>query len=148
MITLEEVLHHRKKNQIFFVEPDTTVYDALKQMADRNIGALLVLDQGKLVGIFTERDYARKIILCGKCSMETPVKEIMTSDPVTVTPDKSIEEAMELINQYHIRHLPVVAGETVIGMISVRDLVEAYVNRQEKQIDHLTNYISGGDYGH
>jgi CBS domain-containing protein len=148
MITIEEVLHQKKNNQVYFVNPDTTVFDALQQMAIKDVGSLLVLENGKLVGIFTERDYARKIILCDKCSKDTPVKEIMTSNPVVVSPEKTIEDAEALMSQYRIRHLPVLSGDTVLGMLSIRDLVEAYVKRQEQHIEKLTEYISGSDYGH
>ncbi len=148
MITIEEVLRRKKINQVYFVEPDTTVFDALKLMADKDVGSVLVVDKGKLAGILTERDYARKIILCDKCSKDTPVKEIMTADPVTVSPDQSSEDAEALMSQYRIRHLPVLSGETILGVVSIRDLVLAYVKRQEQHIEKLTDYIAGSDYGH
>jgi CBS domain-containing protein len=126
------------------VGPDTMVIDALKLMAEKEIGALLVLEGGKLVGIMSERDYARKVILKGKSSLETPVREIMTSKVFFVRPQQTVEECMALMTDKHIRHLPVMDGETVIGVISIGDLVKATIDEKDFMIKQLENYITGG----
>jgi CBS domain-containing protein len=132
-----------KGDQIWSIHPEAFVIEALRMMADKDIGALLVLDGEKLVGIFTERDYARKVILQGKSSRETLVREIMVSDIPTVNGDQSIEECMTLMTIKRTRHLPVVEGERVIGVISIGDAVKEYIEDQEFMIDQLGKYISG-----
>jgi len=132
-----------KKNSVFSVEPDTIVYNAIEIMAEKNIGALLICENGKLVGIFSERDYARKIILKGKSSKDTTIGELMTKDPVTVTPDSSIGYCMELMTNRRFRHLPVVDENKVIGVISITDVVRFIMEEQELTISHLQSYIAG-----
>lgn len=141
MITVHQLLQN--KRDIWSVLPDTIVFDAIKLMADKNIGALLVLHAGNLIGIFSERDYARKVILKGKSSKEITVKEIMTEDVVYVQPNQTIEECMALMTSKRIRHLPVLEGEQVVGMISIGDVVKAIISEQEFTIKQLENYITG-----
>jgi CBS domain-containing protein len=132
-----------KGNAIWSVDPDATVYDAISMMAERGIGALLVLSEGRLVGVVSERDYARKVILLGRSSKETPVHEIMTISPLTVTPDHTVDECMRIMTQHRIRHLPVLRGETLLGIVSIGDLVNAIISAQAHTIDQLHTYISG-----
>lgn len=132
----------KKGSVAFSVTSTSTVLEALKAMSEKNIGAMLVIDDGKLTGILSERDYARKIILKGKTSSDTQVSEIMTERPFTVTPDDKIETCMSIMSDKHIRHLPVVKGDTVLGMISIGDVVTAIINSQKEIIDHLQNYIA------
>lgn len=146
MMTIDELLRAKEDKEIYSIGPDDTVYAALELMAEKNIGAMPVVEDCRLVGFFSERDYARKIILKGKCSLDTPIKDIMTSDPITVTPEKNLDDCMRLMTEHHIRHLPVIGGECLVGIVSMRDLVEAIINKQEVQIEKLENYISGSDY--
>jgi len=132
-----------KGPQFWSVGPDTMIYDALKLMAEKEIGALLVLDGGKLVGIMSERDYARKVILKGKSSLETPVREIMTSKVFFVRPQQTVEDCMALMTDKHIRHLPVMDGDKVVGVISIGDLVKATIDAKDFLIKQLENYITG-----
>ena len=143
MIAVRDILQ-RKGNQVWSVAPDSTVYDALMLMAEQNVGALLVLDREKIVGIFSERDYARKIILKGKASKETSVDEIMTSEVTTVHPGQSVEECMALMTDKRIRHLPVLEGEKLAGLISIGDVVKAIISDREFIIKQLEGYITGG----
>lgn len=131
-----------KGNTVFSVEPDTTVYNALELMFEKNIGALLVVDKGKFVGIFTERDYARKLILKGKSSRETRIREIMTEHPITVTLDTRIEECMKIMTDKKIRHLPVMENDTLLGLISVGDVVKFIIEEQKFIIESLEQYIT------
>lgn len=132
----------KKGSQVYSVTRDTTVLDAIKLLSEKNIGALPVIEDGKLLGIFSERDYARKIILKGKTSIDTPVKEIMTENPFTVEPSQTLEDCMTVMSDRHIRHLPVMKDNAVVGMISVSDVVKAIIQAQRETIDHLKNYIS------
>lgn len=131
-----------KGSNVFSIGSSATVLDALKMMGEKNIGALPVIDNGQLTGILSERDYARKVILKGKTSSETLVSEIMTASPIVVSPDDSIEKCMEIMSAKKIRHLPVVSGNTVTGMISIGDVVTSIINAQKEMIDYLKNYIS------
>ena len=132
-----------KGGEVWSVRSDISVYDALKLMADKNVGALLVLDADDVIGIFSERDYARKVILEGKSSKDLPVKEIMSSEVLYVTPKQSIEECMALMTTKRVRHLPVLEGKQVVGVISIGDVVKAIISEQEFMIKQLTNYITG-----
>ncbi|TLY33613.1 MAG: CBS domain-containing protein [Ignavibacteria bacterium] len=143
MITVSQILRE-KGDSAWSVSPDTKVYDALKLMAEKNIGALLVSDGSRLVGIFSERDYARKVILKGKSSKTIPVKEIMTEEVLYVRPSHSIEECMALMTSKRIRHLPVLEENKILGVISIGDVVKAIISEQEFTIKQLENYISGG----
>ena len=140
--TIATVLR-RKPGDIFSISPEATVYEAIEMLADKGIGALLVMAEGKLVGILSERDYARKVILKGKASKETRVKEIMTSPVVFVAPNQTVDDGMTLMTAKRIRHLPVVEGEKVMGMVSIGDLVKWIISEQEVTIQQLENYITG-----
>lgn len=130
-----------KEHEVWSVTPNTSVYDSLKLMADKNVGALLVLDADKVVGVFSERDYARKVILEGKSSKELSVKEIMSTEVVSVNPSQSIDECMALMTNKRIRHLPVLEGNRLVGIISIGDVVKATISEREVTITHLENYI-------
>lgn len=141
MTTVGQVLD-QKGRQVWSVPPDATVYDALRLLAERNIGALLVIQGEELVGIISERDYARKVILKGKASMKTKVDEIMTERVIVVEPERSVEEAMAIMTDKHLRHLPVVEGKELVGIVSIGDLVKAKIADQEFVIEQLEKYIS------
>lgn len=132
-----------KGNAIFSVEPTITVYEAIEVMCEKNIGGLLIVDDSRLVGIFTERDYARKIILKGKSSKETPIGEIMTTNLITVDSETSIEECMQVMVSCKIRHLPVVDNGELTGIISIGDVVRLVIDEQKVIIQHLETYITG-----
>jgi CBS domain-containing protein len=133
-----------KGNAIYTVRPEEPVYEAIRLMADKQIGALLVMQGEELVGIVSERDYARKVILMGRSSKDTPVSAIMTPAPlVTVTPDSRARECMRLMTERRIRHLPVLDGGRVVGMLSIGDLVRAIIEAQDAEIQQLTRYIAG-----
>jgi CBS domain-containing protein len=132
----------RKGSEVWFVTPDQTVYEAIERMADKAVGALLVISDGKLMGIISERDYARKVILKGRSSRTTLVKEIMTSPVILVTSHQAVDECMDIMTRNRIRHLPIVENEKVLGVISIGDLVKWVVSEQEETIEHLQNYIS------
>ena len=131
-----------KGKVVFSVAPSTIVYSAIELMCEKNIGGLLIVENDKLVGIFTERDYARKLILKGKSSKDTPISELMTKNPFTVSPDNSIEDCMNLMTDKHIRHLPVADGDKLIGMISIGDVVKSVIREQKGIIEHLESYIN------
>ena len=131
-----------KGNAVFSVEPNVTVYKAIELMCQKNIGGLLIVENDKLAGIFTERDYARKLILKGKSSKDTPISELMTKDPFTVSPESSIEQCMEMMSDKRIRHLPVVDDDKLVGMISIGDVVRFIIEEQKSIIEHLEHYIS------
>jgi len=136
MKTVRELLR-RKGYEVWSIGPDDTVFDALKLMAEKNIGALLVIDTDKLMGILSERDYARKVILVGKSSKDTPVHDIMSTKLVHVEPDLSLEGCMVLMTERHVRHLPVLDGDHLIGVISIGDVVNAVIAEQRFIIDQL-----------
>ena len=127
---------------IWSLHPQETVFDALKTLSDKDVGALMVMDEGRLVGVFSERDYTRKIALAGKASRDTRVEDIMTSTVLTVSPKASTDDCMALMSQKKIRHLPVVEGETVLGMISIRDLMDDIILDREQTISQLQSYIA------
>ena len=133
----------RKNNQVFSILPEQTVFDALKLMAEKNLGGVLVMRGDKLVGIFTERDYARKIILLGRASKDTPITEVMTPHVRTITRDTEIDECMKMMTEKTIRHLPVLENGTVIGIVSIGDVVKLLIEEQKGIIEHLQSYIAG-----
>jgi CBS domain-containing protein len=142
MKTVQQMLDV-KPSQIFSVTEDSSVLSGLQYMMERNISALLIVESEVLTGIFTERDYARKIILHGKSSAETPIKEVMTADPITVLPKDSIDLCMKIMTDKHIRHLPVMAANgKLLGMVSIGDVVKFIIADQKQTISQLENYIS------
>ncbi len=142
MKTAKQIIEE-KGNQIWSVEPDNSVFDTIKMMAEKKIGALLVIENGKTIGIVSERDYARKIILEGRNSKDTRVGEIMTSDLIAVTPEQNVNECLNLMSDHHIRHLPVISNGELSGMLSVRDLMAAIIEDQQFQIEQLEQYVRG-----
>lgn len=143
MYIVRELLE-TKGYDVWTISPESTVYDALALMAEKNVGALLVMDGERLVGIFSERDYSRKVILRGKSSRTVPIHEIMTEKVYYVQPGDSVEGCMALMTKQRIRHLPVLENEQVIGVISIGDVVKAYISQQADVIEHLANYITTG----
>lgn len=137
-------LLHDKSPVVWSVPPSATVYDAIKLMADQNIGALPVLAEGRLVGVFTERDYTRKVALCGKSSRETQVGEIIARPVVAVTPEDSVAQCMRLMTEHRVRHLPVLVNTELVGIISIGDLVNWTISSQAAAISQMEQYISGG----
>jgi CBS domain-containing protein len=142
MITVKRLLQ-AKGDESWSTTPETSVFDALILMAEKNIGALMVLESGKLAGIFSERDYARKVILKGKSSKEVRVAEIMTEKVITVAPNHSIDECMKLMTDNHIRHLPVIDDQRLVGVIAIGDVLKAIIAEQQSTINQLEDYIKG-----
>ena len=140
---LVQHLLDKKGTEIISIGRDSSVFDAIERMAERAVGSLLVMDGEKLIGIVTERDYARKVILKGRSSETTRVDEIMSTELITATTEQTVRECMTLMTERRIRHLPVVAGDRVIGLISIGDLVQAIISDQQREIEQLENYISG-----
>ncbi len=142
MHTIRQILAEKGK-EIWSVSPDDSVLDAVRQMAERSVGALMVMRDDQLEGMFSERDYARKIILAGKSSRETHVADIMTADVVTIPPQATADEGLALMTRKRIRHLPVVEDDRVIGLVSIGDLVNAVIGDQQQLIEQLERYVSG-----
>jgi CBS domain-containing protein len=142
-IPISALLYH-KGSTVWHVSPEATVFDAIQLMADKNIGALPVMSGGRLAGMFTERDYTRKVALAGKTSKQTSVKEILSPDVITVAPDESVEECMRLMTEHRIRHLPVLQNDEVVGIISIGDLVNWIISMQDAAIAQMESYIGGG----
>lgn len=141
-MTVKDILN-RKGSTVYFVHPNETVYDAIKKMADLNIGALLVLDDGKVKGIISERDYRNKVILKGRTSASTPVKDIMVKQVFCVNSSDSINLCMQLMTEKKIRHLPVLNNGDLAGIISIGDVVKSVIEDQKIEINSLRNYIAG-----
>ncbi|MFT4590672.1 MAG: CBS domain-containing protein [Limisphaerales bacterium] len=133
-----------KTSDIWSIAPDASVYDAIEMMAEKNAGALLVMEGEKLAGIISERDYSRKVILQGKSSKKTPVSEIMTTDPNTTVLGDTVEKCLRMMTGKRVRHIPVLDNGKVVGIVSIGDLVKWVISAQESTINHLENYISGG----
>ena len=133
----------QKSGGIFSVAPSDTVYDAIAMMAEKEVGALLVVEAGRTAGIISERDYTRKVILRDKSSKRTQVQEIMTTEVVSVTPEMQVDACVALMKKHHIRHLPVAEGDDITGMLSLRDLFSAIIDEQADTIEHLEHYVRG-----
>ena len=144
MKTVNELLKTKPDRTVHAIAPDAPVLDAVKLMAEKRIGALLAMEGERVVGIVTERDYARKVVLKGRSSKETPVRDIMTSAVMYVRPDQSSEECMVLMTEKRLRHLPVMDGDRLVGMVSIGDLVKEVISEQKFLIEQLQHYISGG----
>jgi CBS domain-containing protein len=143
-LTPISTLLHQKGSALWHISPEATVFDAIKIMAERNIGALPVLSRDALVGIFTERDYTRKIALMGKTSKDTRVREVLSENVVCVQPGDSVEDCMRLMTEHRIRHLPVVEAGKVLGIVSIGDLVNWIISTQKSAIEQMEQYIAGG----
>jgi len=141
MHTLRQLLGS-KTPEVYAVAPGDSVIDAIRLMAEKGVGAVLVMEGARLVGIVSERDYARKIVLHGRSSSDTAVGDIMTADVITVGPQHTVEHCMQVVTEHRIRHLPVVEGDDVIGVISIGDLVKAVIEDQKVQLDELQRYIA------
>ena len=144
-ITVKQVLQS-KGHDFWYVDPEITAYDALAIMANKNVGALLVMEHGRLVGVFSERDYARKVILKGKSSKSTSVRELMTSKPICADPEMSVKDCMVMMTNSRIRHLPVIDKGVLVGIVSIGDVVNSIISGQEATILDLENYIAGTEY--
>ncbi|WP_285405817.1 CBS domain-containing protein [Luteibacter sp. ME-Dv--P-043b] len=142
---MQQVRHllEGKGKAVFAVAPEASVYDAVRQMAEKNVGALVVMQGDALVGIVSERDYARKVILKDRSSRDTPVAEIMTASVITVSVDATVDECMRLCTDGRLRHLPVIDGEAMVGIVSIGDLVKAVISEQKETISQLESYITG-----
>ena len=140
MGTVRTILE-KKGNTVYSIHPDSSVYDALELLEDKNLGSLVVVENGKLIGIFTERDYARKVILKGRSSQETTVRDIMTDRPIFVSPDTSIDMCMQIMTEKYIRHLPVLCDGELIGLVSIGDLVRNIMSEKDYIIQTLEHYI-------
>ena len=142
MQTIKQLLEN-KGNELLTINPNSSVYDAIKSMADHHVGSLVVLENGNLVGIITERDYSRNVILKGKSSINTPVKDIMTKNVLCTNLNQTVDEAMALMTEKRVRHLPIIEDNKVIGIISIGDLVKTIISEQKYIIDQLEHYING-----
>ncbi len=132
-----------KGSEVWSINPEATVFDAIALMAERDIGALPVVKNGRLLGLISERDYSRKIILFGRSSRDTPVSEIMTTDLATLTERHSVQEAMELMTEHRIRHIPIMDGETMVGLLSIGDVVNWTISEQKSTISDLERFVTG-----
>jgi CBS domain-containing protein len=146
VFTVQDLQKMKEDDSPYFVPKTASVRQALKLMAERNVGAITVTDGEQMIGIFSERDYARKVSATGNCSLDTPVKNLMTTEMVTVNLGTTLEECMNLMIQWHIRHLPIMDRGRLIGMVSMRDVVEALLSMKEDLINNLENYILGEGY--
>ncbi len=142
-MTILKMLLKGKGHDVWSVHPDDTVLDAIKLLAEKDIGALIVIEDDKPVGIFTERDYARSVYLKGKSSLDTAVRDVMVAPVICVRPDQSVDECMALMTAKRFRHLPVMDGDDLVGMVSIGDLVKSVIAEQEFTIDQLEHYIHG-----
>jgi len=132
-----------KGSQVFSVSPQTTVYEAIRVMAEKNVGALVVQDGERLVGVFSERDYTRRVALLGKSSQQTPVTEALSTPVISVPADATVEECMRLMTSHRVRHLPVLEGQKLLGIVSIGDLVNWIISAQGQEIDQLRTFITG-----
>jgi len=146
MLTKVRDLLRTKGNDVWYVSPRTTVIDALKKMAEKRIGALLVLENGQIAGIVSERDFVRRIASLNRCDLDRPIQEMMTQDVITIQPEENIETCMEIMTEHRIRHLPVVAQGKLLGLVSIGDVVKAIITHHEFTIEQLSKFIDGGGY--
>lgn len=142
MSTVRQLLAAKRGAEVFAVAPDAAVIEAIRLMAEKGVGAVLVMQGTRLAGILSERDYARKVVLRDRASSTTPVRDIMTAEVVTVTPEQTADHCMRLMTDNRIRHLPVVEAGKVVGVISIGDLVKAIIEEQQRELDHLQRYIA------
>jgi CBS domain-containing protein len=142
MSKIQEVLKSRSP-EVWHIAPDATVYEALERMAEKDVGALPVVSEGRVVGIFSERDYARNVVLKGKSSKDTPVSELMSTPVLYVRPDQTMDDCMALMTEKRVRHLPVMENEQLVGIITIGDVVRRIISEQDYTIDQLENYITG-----
>jgi CBS domain-containing protein len=147
MYTVRQLMQDRDDTFAWSVTPESTVGDALQLMAEKNVGAVVIVEKGQMVGIFSERDFARKAIQIGKCSLDTQISEAMTREMVTIPAEQSLEECLTVMTRHHIRHLPVMEGGRLVGMVSMRDAMEAIISGKDTTIEKLEGYILGKDYG-
>jgi CBS domain-containing protein len=143
MKTVAEILKAKGDSTVHAIAPSATVFEALQLMADKNVGALLVMEGGRIVGVITERDYARKVVLLARSSKDTPLREVMTSAVIYVRPSQTSEECMALMTESRVRHLPVIDGDRLVGLISIGDIVKGIISEQNFIIEQLQNYITG-----
>ncbi|MBD3750621.1 MAG: CBS domain-containing protein [Sphingobacteriales bacterium] len=141
MIKVHQILKH-KENRLIAIDTEAMVYEALEMMMEHNISAILIVEDNTLKGIFTERDYARKVVLKGKSSKEVHMKEVMTPSPIVISPQDSLDHCMELMNHKHIRHLPVMENDQLVGMVSIGDVVKYIIEDQKQIIKNLESYIN------
>jgi len=141
--TIAKVLQGKRENRIVSISPDQTVYEAIQKMAEYGVGALLVMSDNQLLGVISERDYARKVVLKGRLSKDIPVREIMTTAIVTVNPRRPVDECMAIMTQHRFRHLPVMENDTIVGVVSLGDVVKWIISEQEEVIHELEGYIVG-----
>ena len=146
MLTTVRDLLKMKGDILYSVSPDTPILKAMQIMAEKNIGDLLVLEEGRITGIISERDFVRKTARAGACDLKAPVSEMMTREVITVTPSQTIEDCMQTMTEEHIRHLPVVEGDQIHGLISIGDVIKGIITSQEFKIEQLEKYISGPSY--
>lgn len=146
MLTKVQDILRIKGEQVWSIPPETSVLDALQALAEKRVGALLVLEDGQIAGIVSERDFVRRIAVEKTCELNRPVREVMTKDVVTITPGEDIEDCMELMTEKHIRHLPVVEEGSLVGLVSIGDVVKAMITSKEFTIEQLNKYIAGGGY--
>lgn len=147
MATVRQILEGKQRRELYWIEPERTTYEALQIMAEADIGAVAVLDSGKLIGLLTEREYARRIVLEGKKSRNTPVRDTMNKNLMAVTPDTTVEECMRIMTDKHIRYLPVIEDGKLTGLISIGDVVKTVIALQQANLEHMERYIAGGEYG-
>ncbi len=143
MKSVAEILRSKPDQTVYNIAPGASVYDALRLMADKNIGALLVMEEGKIVGILSERDYARKVVLMDRSSKQTAVREVMTSSVMYARPDQTNQECMALMTNNRLRHLPVIDNGKLLGLVSIGDLVKGIISEQQFTIEQLQHYIQG-----
>jgi CBS domain-containing protein len=143
MSTVRDILNNKHNKEVYTISPNITVFNALNIMAEKNVGALVVTEGKKVIGMFSERDYARKVILRGKSSKELAVADVMTTNVLFVTPDNTVEECMALMTEKHVRHLPVLENDALVGLVSIGDVVKQIISDKNFRIKELERYISG-----